>query len=520
MPMLAIVAGVSFILTFLITLLISRINLTAGKIAAIAITSIGVCLYIQGNFLQASYDKLGGETIDWSNYTGEGISNVCGWIGMIAILAVILYKVHMDGFIKAFKTVLICILLVQITTLVVVGITRHGLMHKDDYVATNEHECELSSGTNFIILCMDTFDSRLFDDLLHTDKASEYKEMLEDFTYYRNTLTVFTLTDFSIPQILTGEKYLNQEDYGPFIEHAYAESPFLNRLHDDGYAMDIYTTITLPQEGAREWMENWHKIDYVTNNPVALIQLYYRLVAFRYAPHYLKAPFVFDIDNFDDYKQIGTIDGHVWSEDTDPKAWPWSNVHFIDSIPNMTVSDNGKIFRFYHIKGVHHTRELDEHLNEVTDLGEDGEGVSLGESAKANAEIINRFLARLKKIGAYDNSVIVILADHGATRYKGGGMIQCPLLLVKGRGEKHGFDISEAPISYDDLQDGFDSLLNGGTDGEVFKVKEGDERTRTMYYTGFIGQRRRFTRNEPFIEYQTNGHSFETYLLRETGIKY
>lgn len=517
-PLVIITAAIALITASLL-LIITKINHRAGIIAAIAISIAGVSLYIQGNFLQASYDKLGGETIDWSMYTGEGISNICGWAGMLAIFGVMIYKLHTDGFIRVFRIVLICILLVQLTTLVTVGITRHGLIHKDDYVATEENECVLSKDTNFITLVLDTYDSRIFDELLQTGKAEEYKNILTDFTFYRNTLTVFTLTDFSIPQVLTGEKYLNQENYGPYIERAYAQSPFLNRLHDDGYDMDIYTTITLPQTGAREWMDNWHKVDYVSSDMPRLMQMYYRLIAFRYAPHYLKAPFEFDIDAFADVMCIGDFDGRKWVEGKDPDTYPWasSNKHFVETIPLMEASATGKSFRFYHIKGIHHARDLDEHLNEVTDLGEDGEGVSLEESAKANMVIIDRFLTRLKELGIYDNSVIVIMADHGAAGY---GKIQSPLLLIKGRGEHHDFEISEAPVSYEDMQDGFLALLDDKTGEDVFEVKEGDERLRTFYYTYFIGQRRRFTKNDQFIEYQTDGHAYNDMNLKKTGMEY
>lgn len=522
LPPLALITAVIALITAAILTMITAINRKAGKIASIAVSIASVSLYIQGNFLQASYDKLGGETIDWSMYTAEGISNICGWVGMLAIFAVMLYKLHIDGFIKVFKTVMICIMLVQLTTLTVVSISRHGFMHKDEYVATEQDETVLSSDTNFIVLVLDTYDSRLFDDLLQTDRAAEYKNILEDFTFYRNTLTVYTLTDFSIPQILTGEKYLNQEDYGRYIDRAYAESPFLNRLHDDNYDMDIYTTVTLPQSNVREWMGNWHKVDYVSADTPALMRMYYRLVAFKYAPHYLKAPFEFDIDKLDDVREVGVMDGHEWTEGTDPDVFSWSNsnIHFIDTIPGIEASDTGKIFRFYHIKGVHHTRELDEHLNEVDDLGEDGDGVPLEESAKANVTIVDRFLNRLKEIGTYDDSVIVIMADHGAAGYSGGGMIQSPLLLIKGREEKHTFKVSEAPVSYEDMQDGFIALLDGKTGEDVFTFKEGDERVRTMYYTGFIGQRKRFTRNEPFIEYKTDSHAYDNMRLLKTGNEY
>ncbi len=82
------------------------------------------------------------------------------------------------------------------------------------------------------------------------------------------------------------------------------------------------------------------------------------------------------------------------------------------------------------------------------------------------------------------------------------------------------FRVSEAPVSYEDMQDGFIALLDGKTGEDVFTFKEGDERVRTMYYTGFIGQRRRFTRNEPFVEYSTDSHAYDNMRLLKTGNEY
>ena len=512
----AIFAATFIALFVLLYLLFNIFKKHAGiiKVILAVVSVISICIYIQGNFLQASYDKIGGEKIDWSMYTVEGISNVLGWAGMILLFSAVWYKLKTDKFMRFTSYAMIFLLLIEVSTLVAVGIMKHGLLRKNEYVSTVENQWELSKGENYITLVLDTFDARVFDEII---SENDYTDTLSDFTYFRNTLTVYTLTDFSIPQVLTGEKYLNQENYGAYIERAYADSPFLNRLHDDGYRMDIYSTVTLPQAGAREWMSNWHKVDYVAKDSLKLLGEYYKMLAFRYMPHYLKAPFECDIDDFNGLSKVGMMDDHEWDEGVDPDVFPWGNKEFVDDMNKMNASYSGKDYHLYHIKGLHAVRDLDENLNEVKDIKADEDGVSLEESARANMLIIKRFLDKLKELGIYDDSVVVIMADHGAAAYEGGGKIQSPLLLVKGRNEKHPFETSEAPVSYEDMQEGFINLLDGRTGTDIFAVKEGDTRTRVMYYTDFERQQRRFTKSCPFIEYETTAHAFEGYRLTKTG---
>ena len=490
------------------------------KIITITISIAGISLYMQGNFLQADYPKAGDETIDWSRFTTEGIVNVIGWVGILTLFLALLYKLHFDRFLRFLKYLMIIIMFVQVTTLITMSFIQHGFMRKNDYVATTEDEWNISNNRNFIIVVLDTYDARVFDEILNSEDGEKYKDILEDFTYYRNTLTVFTLTDFSIPQILTGEEYLNQEDYGPFVDKAYNNSPFLNALSAEGYDMSIYTTVTLPQKGIVDKVSNWHKVDEKSSDYSQMFDLYYRLILFRYLPHYLKASFEINMEDFDRLRAVATIDGHKPVANEDPEVYICGNDEFIEGIPYIKASDDQNDFRFYHIKGIHHPRDLDRNLNKVAVTKKENSGVSLEESARACMVILDMFIERLKTEGIYDNSVIVIMADHGASTYKGGGYVQSPILCIKGFDEIHGFKISEAPVSYEDLQDGFINLLNGKTGEEIFNVKEGDERTRTMYYTHYIGQQRKFTQNEPFIELQTTGHAFDLKYLNMTGVTY
>ena len=55
----------------------------------------------------------------------------------------------------------------------------------------------------------------------------------EGFTFYRDTLGCYNLTDYSIPTILTGEMYFGDKKYGEYIEKAYSNSKLFNRLSQE-----------------------------------------------------------------------------------------------------------------------------------------------------------------------------------------------------------------------------------------------------------------------------------------------
>ena len=103
--------------------------------------------------------------------------------------------------------------------------------------------------------------------------------------------------------------------------------------------------------------------------------------------------------------------------------------------------------------------------------------------------IVDRYLNKLRDAGVYDQTAIVLMGDHGfqyhwKDRLEG----RCnALLAVKGVGERHDMRLSEAPISYEDLQEAYQRLLDGKSSQEVFDAKEGEERPRRalLYWHGY-----------------------------------
>jgi hypothetical protein len=102
--------------------------------------------------------------------------------------------------------------------------------------------------------------------------------------------------------------------------------------------------------------------------------------------------------------------------------------------------------------------------------------------------LIERYLNKLKESGVYDNTAIVILADHGYADNSNSEGRQNPFLLIKGRGEKHPFAVNNAPVSHEDLQEAFSRLIDGKQSSEVFPWEEGSERSRRFLYFWYGGE--------------------------------
>lgn len=475
---------------------------------------LGLSLYIQGNFILVDYGQMDGQPIDWSLYKVEGIVSV-GLFALIFALGTFLWiKMGREQVRKVTKSVSIFLILVQFVTLITVSLVQGGFTRKEDYIVTTKNEWVYSQEKNFNILVLDAFDSRVFNDLLNGECKEEVEELFEDFTYYRNTTTVYPLTDLSIPQIITGENYLNQEAYGDYLNHSYMESPLLNQLQEQNYKINIYQNIEVPDGTITSKVDNWEKTRLSVSSHKRLLGYIYKLVGFRYLPQPLKETCWFYSDDMDDMKCINYVNEDATVGDWDlVGSYDWANKLFYENIEKLSASELENVFHFYHLKGLHVVRNLDKDFN-------DAEEVSLEETAKGMFNMLGRYFDELKTEGIYDNSIIIIMADHAANEYPGTHYKQCPLLLVKGVEEEHPFKVTDIPVSYADLQVGYKNLLNQTNMDNIFEIQD-ENRERYLYQTEWLG---RSMNNSDyganFEEYVIKGNAFDSESIVNTGKVY
>lgn len=493
-----VIAIVSF---FLVLLILCFLVLISGKLVNFDSTIIAAIIflftlsfYIQGNYVNADFGIMNGVQIDWEEYSLYSWISVVVWLVPILLYICAILRKKKEFFNKVIRIVSVGMVFMEVLTLLILIVTlRDNVLggNKEQNVGniTNEYLFEFASDRNIVVLCLDSFDSSDYKKLIEDD--SEY--ILEDFTYYPDTASTYPTTIGSIPYILTGKWYENSSTRFQYLEEAYEETCLYDELLENNYAIDIYTADSYVSDGAKQLLENVEMIDTKVESYSQFGLKYFKLMAFRYMPNQYKKYFWFYPGELEDMKKVVDGEYEAFSQDTQ---------RFYDSLKESGCyinNDKINVFKFYHIEGMHQPYTFDENL-------ETKEHATVQDACKGNLLLVKEFLAQIKNLGIYDNAEIIILADHGS-----GGFQSNPLLLIKRSGEKKNFEISEAPISYEDLMPTFRYLISEEQEqSTIFDVDEGDVRARRFLWYSWTADENFSTDYLPEMEeYFVKGKAYD-----------
>jgi hypothetical protein len=489
-----IVIAIVVMLLITLILLVAKKNNYVSKILNSIFFAIGVLLYLQGNYINVDYGVLNGAEIDWTSYKLYGIVDTCFWI--IVIIVSIVVSLKLDGKIikKVHLTISSFIIAIELITLVVLIITASNNKGIQTVKITDEEQFTLGSDGNVVILLLDTFDGAVFDELLEDD-VLDIKQQFSDFTYYDNMAGGFPFTGSSIPLILSGEWYDKTSTYKEFINNAYMKTDLYKTLYENGYSIGLYGDPTMYGKSLEEYTRNIvsGKGDIVSG--IKPIEKFYKITAFRYFPHILKKYTEYQDYSFSEYYADGI---YKFEEDID----------FYEKLVDESITlKSGNAFVFYHLKGIHSPYTIDENVTESSDSDE-------RQQALGELKIVERYIAEMKEKGVYDNSTIIVMADHG---YKGMG--QCPIFLVKEAYANHELMYNSAPVSYDDLQGTFYCLTMGESNGmsSIYDFQEGDYRERYFRYCSVADL---LNQDVPFAEYLVGDNVKDLENIKKTGTLY
>jgi hypothetical protein len=145
----------------------------------------------------------------------------------------------------------------------------------------------------------------------------------------------------------------------------------------------------------------------------------------------------------------------------------------------------------------------------------DSDQGSYQQNVECSMTIVAAYLQKLKDAGVYDNSAILVMADHGYDPDPVEPVVgrMNPFLAVKGLDEHHDLAISKAPISYEDLQTAYARLLEGKSSGQVFDAQEGDDRVRRCILYKYL-------EDDHMLEYTQQGDAADPSGLTPTGTVY
>lgn len=449
-----------------------------------------VATYIQGNYLASALPTLDGTPIDWNNYTKQGIISLVLWIFVI-ITNIIIYKRLKTKYKKLVSYISIAIFAMLFVSFLSTLLTNKQIYTpKGKYIPTTENINDLSTNNNFLILLVDMEDSKTFDKVLRENK----KEILfKDFTYFPDTLSAYPFTRESIPYILSGKWYEAETSYAEYYNEAMNSSPFIKKLKDNNYDINIYENELNWTDSKSLEISNIKAINFEIDNKIFFKQEA-KYILFKYLPFPLKKYSKIETLDYNSCKKENRDSNNIFSSD---------NKDAFDILDKVSLQTK-EYFQFVHIDGGHYPWDMNKNFEKI----EDG---TYEEKIESSITVIEKYLNRIKESGQYDNSIIIILADHGNNGYDPVGR-QNPILYIKGLAEQHDeMIVSDKKVSYEDLNTIiYSDLLEGKKSTELLENIDNNRIRRFIWYKDY----------DKMEEQTLDGHAWETEKLIPTGVKY
>ena len=523
------VAFIAIIFSLLLVLLTPKAILNYLLPFLVLLSSL---IFIQQNILVWDYGILDGNNLDFSTNHVRGFIDVGIWV-----IGGALFLFHRKFFTKNASLILAFSGIVSISVLLPTLLTYDFNMNKNSVSITEDEKFTYSKEKNILLFVLDGYQSDLFWEII--DNEQEVKSKLSGFKFYPNTSSVFAKTYPSIPLLLTGQVYQKKQSISDFIDLAFNQS-LLSKLIGLGWDVGLYpyvkSTIPLNESVLNNYINKTTLIDKIGNYLQAL-----DLSLFRLAPHIIKKD-VFNNGNFilrnnliqyiEDEKLFKSVDEKIIKL---PKVHNHQGINFLENLKTHISSESSKsTFRFYHLIMPHSPFLLNREL-------EYGRYKNSFESyqnyAYASLILVIRYLEELKKTGIYDNSAIIILADHGGGDYtrnkydsknrtfspvsKIGKVVASgkPLLLIKGFGDKGDLTLSYKAVSLIDIAPTVASFADidiGKQSGiPINSIVDGQSRERKFYYYKFTGWDSMYLQD--FSVFNINGNVYNENSWKNIG---
>lgn len=432
------------------------------------LAGLNMVLFLQYTFFNSNLKVLVGDAMDWDQFTGFSIITgilLLGFLALPFIMQVLVDKVWA----KAVKKVPLFLGLVQAGTLAVLIFSTSSTIFTPSSIAlSGEEQYTVSKNKNIITIFLDAADNQFVKEVLET--RPQAFDGFEDFTMYTNTVSVFDSTFQSMTQIYSGITDLpvcKVADWNKKAWNSDQAVEFYNRFHNAGYKMNFFVTAGWNSPYLNDKIDNMtgSKINQSFETYSGLVRDFCRLALYRAAPFGLK--------------RFCTVDDlNINSNFIRPDKCQFYNDDFAEKIDTMKLADNNKnYFIVEHLWGAHTPYS---------------KGDNYIDTIEYIMGITRDYLDNLKKLGKYDDSTIIIMADHGShniTRYPD----STPLFMIKEAGKKSDeMTLNSSPMYYTDLMATYlksaglydensqaDKELFGNT---IYDFAEGEQRERIANY--------------------------------------
>ena len=510
---------------------------------------ITLLLVIQSNFMVWNYGELDGSIIKWGKYIYYGVIDTMVWI----LLLIVAIK-KKDILLKNIKIITIGLISFEIILLILtIFLNKIVEQEKKIWFKTIEltENISFSKNQNVIVWILDATESEVFEEIIN--EREEYNTYFKDFTFYRDYLAGASSTNCAIAPLLTTKIFLNQQPKMDFYNEVYYHPNYsiLKILKNNGYDINIdmtkgilsYESYSIDKNIVSNYGNKNKKIlsqkniksylyvvdiSLMRTLPYFLKRFIYNngeLFLFKYLEKiYLSCIYIYEKINMkkdknNNEKQEINIQNNIDSNKIEHSNYviksetPVNDIldSFMkskfhpkdfdalltkDIIKNSFFTDKN-VFNLIHLNGAHSAFDFDEFGNYILNMREDREAYK-GKYIHS-LKITKSFLDYLKVKNIYDDSLIIILGDHGISSEIIGNknpmlwqkVRSNPLFMIKEINKTNdSLKISNSEISAFDVEKtiielvGIDSTNISGEN--VLKVEEDRIKERMFYYHRWV----------------------------------
>jgi hypothetical protein len=481
------------------------------------IFGVGILLWLQGNILVWKYGLLDGQGIDWSHNVWRGWLDGALWIVLLVLACVFSRRVS-----KIAGLACVVLLSLQFVTLMYSAIHNPEIWKEKKLpapVSAPKEILEFSSEKNVIHFMLDAFQCDLFEEIIEADPG-HYKSALDGFTFFREATGAFATTYMSVPASFSGKYYRNHVPMKEFVKKTLNGKTIPNALYDNGYDVDLVHMKPMYAQGL------YSNIYFVPmaygedkgGDEKANSALMMDLVLFRLAPHFIK--------NLIYNNQSWKIQG-IFGQKEGLGFIQLSHKAFLDDLTaKMVMKSQKPVYKFIHLITTHPPIIMNKNCEFAGKVLPGTRENFLIQDKCALNDII-AFLDRLKSLGIYDSSLVILQADTGVglpvkmknygpqmknrcSPYLVGNAL--PLLAIKPLHSKGPLKISNAQVMLTDIPATISSLLDikevfPGV--SAFQVNPDTKRERRYYHYKWRNEHWQAKYLPPIKEYVIKGSVFD-----------
>lgn len=470
--------------------LAQKLNLTSYRLLAALLVSLGLCAWIQSQLLVWDFGPLDGRGLLWESFQAQSIIEATIWMIGIALAIILSRKRHVLTLHLA-TVVLVLGSGSLISAYATVEINEkskgQGATGSQRIAFISEQDAfRFHPNTNTIILVLDTFQSDAFNEIATRYPAEV--EFLRGFQFFPDAVAGYPTTKHSIPLILTGNFYTNQEPHTEKYLAKLLNSSLTLNYQDAGYRTAMFAP-TISKSISHLHTKPILITPAITNfNYLGLSRNDLKLIdvgLFRASPIFLKK-LIYDEGRWAlteaSARQHSPHQAPSWQGDD------WRIAQSFLKYARIDPADSGA-FTFIHLMGAHAPISIDENYRYTPNLSDTRDNYV--NQARGVLKLTKQLIEKLETLDVYKDAEIIIIGDHGAHNKAPADMLDSefefdyspsiigaarPIFLYKRTGETTPLTINSTPVHLADIA----CLLKPGCQSHI-KTGEPPPKVRQHY---------------------------------------